>query len=723
MECYSRKNEEKMIDFSKKADDLMERFMFMTNSVGTQIQGMNSSIVKLHETNEKMKEEGENNFNKIDERFKDMEKRMMDLDMNHKNRSDDERNGNVTANQGETVIAGLHKETTESEVVDTLKEMIKEIGMDHEKVKLVCPAKPITHAFVYFENDSESNKFIRSANMLKKELKGRKIRITRSMEAEERFYNKRIGYVKNCINKKHGVPLHSISLNWNTKHVTIKGQIVAKTCQDGSLKFSKYQDVEDEVDELMQKWQTKKLVVTTVSSREKGIRRREEGETTCSLKKFAAQGIQDECKKNHLKPDARSPTQRRNCNNDIDNEAKGSEDMRSKGGGRLKHSTVDGDVPMCLRRKLEDIKDPSSSKSKKNEGKESGSGIREKMKNCVTNNMASGSKELQLQCKTTGKDMQSKNREVTFIILQKNMRSMHSSEKIEELVTELEGYRWDAILLSETWRHEPAEIWETHHNHIFMGAGKYENKHGVGIMLNRRWRKRIVDTNYISERAIKATIMVNRRRIDLMSVYFPHSKYADHHVEKMYKTIEKHMPNDKKCIPIIGGDFNAELGPGSGSECKSVGKHTLNESNKRGDWMKSWLMINDYSALNTMFRKTPQKQTSFVSPKGKEKQIDYILTKRRYLRNVKDAEANDMIHMGSDHRCVMATFLIDIPERKNNERRGNKKRETTVIAEREDEAKEINGENSELEKRYQEIIVTIKKSRRRKKKRSTRHKN
>ena len=94
-----------------------------------------------------------------------------------------------------------------------------------------------------------------------------------------------------------------------------------------------------------------------------------------------------------------------------------------------------------------------------------------------------------------------------------------------------------------------------------------------------------------------------------------------------------------------------------GTECKSVGKYTLNESNKRGDWLKSWLMLNDYSALNTMFRKTPQKQTSFVSPKGKEKQIDYILTKRRYLRNVKDAEANDMIHMGSDHRCVMATFL------------------------------------------------------------------
>ena len=56
------------------------------------------------------------------------------------------------------------------------------------------------------------------------------------------------------------------------------------------------------------------------------------------------------------------------------------------------------------------------------------------------------------------------------------MRSTHSSEKIEELVSELEGYRWDAILLNETWRHEQAEIWETHHKHIFLGAGKYDNK-------------------------------------------------------------------------------------------------------------------------------------------------------------------------------------------------------------------------------------------------------
>ena len=99
----------------------------------------------------------------------------------------------------------------------------------------------------------------------------------------------------------------------------------------------------------------------------------------------------------------------------------------------------------------------------------------------------------------------------------KNVRSMHSSERTEEMVCELERYRWDA---SETWRQDKSEIWETNHKHIFMGAGRYDNKHGVGIMLNKKWRQRIIDTEYINEQAITTTIVFDSQRIKLMSVYF-----------------------------------------------------------------------------------------------------------------------------------------------------------------------------------------------------------
>ena len=73
--------------------------------------------------------------------------------------------------------------------------------------------------------------------------------------------------------------------------------------------------------------------------------------------------------------------------------------------------------------------------------------------------------------------------------------------------------------------------------------------------------------------------------------------------------------------------------------------------------MKHWLMLQNFSALNTMYRKNPEKQT-YRSLKGNKKLIEYIIIKRRHLKLNRDAEANDMIHMGSDHRCVMATFTI-----------------------------------------------------------------
>ena len=78
-----------------------------------------------------------------------------------------------------------------------------------------------------------------------------------------------------------------------------------------------------------------------------------------------------------------------------------------------------------------------------------------------------------------------------------------------------------------------------------------------------------------------------------------------------------------------------------------------------------------------------------------------------------------MIHMGSDHRCIMATFLINTLGKDTHARKKNKKHETTGYVEHEQTEKHINIEMSELEERYQEIVDIILKSRRQKRKRNT----
>ena len=71
------------------------------------------------------------------------------------------------------------------------------------------------------------------------------------------FIKKRMGYVKYCIHEKHNIPLDSITTNWTLKHISVKGQIVVKTCQSGNLTHIKYQNTEAEVEGQMEKWQSK----------------------------------------------------------------------------------------------------------------------------------------------------------------------------------------------------------------------------------------------------------------------------------------------------------------------------------------------------------------------------------------------------------------------------------------------------------------------------------
>ena len=139
----------------------MDKFLQITSSVGTQLQGMNSSIVKMKEEDDRYKQ-----FN---ERITNIEQ-ILDMDEKYENRSEETKGEHVDQNQGKAVVTGFHSETSESEVTQLLKESINEVEMDIGSARIECTAKPITHAFIHFKNDGENNKFVRSANMLKKRI-------------------------------------------------------------------------------------------------------------------------------------------------------------------------------------------------------------------------------------------------------------------------------------------------------------------------------------------------------------------------------------------------------------------------------------------------------------------------------------------------------------------------------------------------------------------------
>ena len=65
-----------------------------------------------------------------------------------------------TQNHGKAVATGFQENSTEQEVEQLLSETIVGIGMSTENVKIKCPAKPITHAFIQF-NDNNERRYVR----------------------------------------------------------------------------------------------------------------------------------------------------------------------------------------------------------------------------------------------------------------------------------------------------------------------------------------------------------------------------------------------------------------------------------------------------------------------------------------------------------------------------------------------------------------------------------
>ena len=122
-----------MEDFSRKADDTMEKFLRITSTVGNQIQWMNSSIVKM--------KEGDDRYKQFNEIITNIERQILDMDEKYENRREVIKGEHVDENQGKAVVTGFHSETTESWGFTTLERIDKRSRNGHRKCKNWMPRK------------------------------------------------------------------------------------------------------------------------------------------------------------------------------------------------------------------------------------------------------------------------------------------------------------------------------------------------------------------------------------------------------------------------------------------------------------------------------------------------------------------------------------------------------------------------------------------------------
>ena len=98
-------------------------------------------------------------------------------------------------------------------------------------------------------------------------------------------------------------------------------------------------------------------------------------------------------------------------------------------------------------------------------------------------------------------------------------------------------------------------------------------------------------------------------------------------------------------------------------------------------------------------KKMPDKPTTFRTPEGADKQLDYVLIHRKGLRYSRNAEANDMIHMGSDRTLY---FLPQKKARRPNQYKSAENTSETAHVLDQDNKKQNSEKNTKFEEQNTE---------------------
>ena len=239
-------------------------------------------------------------------------------------------------------------------------------------------------------------------------------------------------------------------------------------------------------------------------------------------------------------------------------------------------------------------------------------------------------------------------------VVVKNLQSIRGESRWEDFIAELNTCNFDVLLICETWRGERdgSFITEKGH-HVYLSGGATHQ--GVGICISANFASRIFHISFhaYSKRICSLHFSMASRRFRVFSVYFPTAWDEDGAVEQMYDVLSLVVNACVEAgdIPIVGGDFNACIGPIDSDDLtflQDVGPIGMGQRNARGTMLIHWILQNKFYIFN---RDSSLQQaegwTCRRALDGAFVQLDFIIGDARF--NLKKAWQDHCIPIGNDH--------------------------------------------------------------------------
>ncbi|XP_051651908.1 craniofacial development protein 2-like [Manacus candei] len=232
---------------------------------------------------------------------------------------------------------------------------------------------------------------------------------------------------------------------------------------------------------------------------------------------------------------------------------------------------------------------------------------------------------------------------------------------------ELARLNIDIAALSEVRLHEEGSLREHGAGYTLFWSGKPRTeKHlsGVGFMIKNSILPKLENllTGH-SDRIISLRLPLhNNQHVVIFSIYAPTLQTDPAEKNKFYADLHlltQKVPADDKII--ILGDFNARVGKNFDAWKGILGKHGFGNCNDNGRLLLEFCAEQQLTITNTIFQQKDSLKTTWMHPRSKHWHlIDYVLVRRRDVRNVHHTSVMPSTECQTDHRLVRCKLNFNL---------------------------------------------------------------
>ena len=220
-----------------------------------------------------------------------------------------------------------------------------------------------------------------------------------------------------------------------------------------------------------------------------------------------------------------------------------------------------------------------------------------------------------------------------------------------------EAKEFGILCLQETkWKGSKARNIEGGCKLFYNGADGRKN--GIGIVVREELVKSILEVTRLSDRLMAMKLEVKGSILNIVSAYAPQVNNSVEEKNDFWEDLGgliKSISKEERIV--LGADLNGHVGEGNIGDEEIMGRYGAGTRNKEGSMVVDFGKRINLAIVNTYFKKKDEHRVTYKSG-GKCTQVDYVMCRRRNLKEMCDFKAILKKCVAKQHRMVVCKMAF-----------------------------------------------------------------